>query len=163
MENWHYREGVTLQGKEAVEMHIDSKVLSSAHLQNQTISPQDQQHFSNWNQKKFLSHRTKSFGRSQEYKNYPIVTVVEHKHRTQVSVPPRTTKGDLRNATFCVLIPNQKDQKITQPHLTGISPLHVVWHSELSFRIKTKIRINRLRILLFFSIHGDRSSKKYLF
>ena len=96
MENRHYREGATLQGKEAVEMHIDSKVFSRAHLQNQTISPQDQQHFSNWNQKKFLSHRTKSFGRSQEYKNYPIVKVVEHKHRTQVRVPPKTTKGDLR-------------------------------------------------------------------
>lgn len=36
MENWHYREGVTLQGKEAVEMHIASKVFSRAHLQNQS-------------------------------------------------------------------------------------------------------------------------------
>lgn len=126
MENQHYREGAE---KKAVKMHVDSEVSSSAHLQNQ--SPiKINSIFQTGTKRNSCPIEWNHLGGAQEYKNYPIVTVVEHKHRTQVSVPPKTTKGDLRQATFCAFVPNQENKKITQPYLTGISPLQVVWHSE---------------------------------
>lgn len=52
----------------------------------------------------------KSFGQSKEYKKYPVVTAVAQKYWTQLSIPPETTKGYLRQATFIrASIPHQQN------------------------------------------------------